>query len=309
MTLPVSILGIDISKSWLDCFEAPGDRERRFANTQEGIDTLFRFAVECGAFCVIEATGRYDHALMRALHDAGLAFHRADPRRARQFAKAAGFLAKTDRVDARMLAAYGAGVPLRPHSASEPDREALKALVVRRDQLVDMRKIERTRLAEAPDTWLRENLLEIIVVLDCQISRLEKRIDTLLATSAELAREKAILCSAPGVGPVTASVLLAMLPELGQRDRRAISALAGLAPLAFESGQMRGRRHIWGGRKRVREALYMAALTASRGGPFNTAYKTMRAAGKPPKVVIIAIARRMLVGINAAIRDQKSFNT
>jgi len=309
MTLPSSLIGIDVSKPWLDCFAPSWGTVRRFANTAQGIAALVAQARALDAFCIFEATGGYDAALGSALQVAGIGCHRANPRKARQFAQAAGFLAKTDRLDARMLAAYGAAVPLRPEAPSEPEREALKALVGRRDQLVELRKIERTRLAEAAEDWLAESFTQVIAVLDSQIGAMEKRIAGVLQGSARLSAQKAILCSAPGVGPVTASVLLAMLPELGQRDRRAISALAGLAPLAFQSGSMRGQSHIWGGRKRVRDALYMAALAACRTGLFKASYQALRAKGKPPKLAIIAIARQLLVALNAAIRDEKPFAT
>jgi transposase len=315
MTLPSCTIGIDVSQLWLDCFAQPAGKPMRFANSPAGIAALLAVAGPLGGFYVLEATGSYDAALVKALHAAGLAFHRANPRKARQFAQAAGFLAKTDRVDARMLAAYGAGVALRAETAVAPEREELKLLVGRRDQLVDLRKIERTRLAEAAADWLAESFREVIAGLDGQIARIESRIRQLLARTPVLASQKAILCSAPGIGPVTASVLLALLPdpriksEEGQRDRRAISALAGLAPLAFESGAMRGQRHIWGGRKRVRDALYMAALAACRSGPFQAIYQAMRASGKPAKLALIAIARQLLVALNAAIRDQKPFTT
>jgi transposase len=308
MTLPSCTIGIDISKLWLDCFVQPSGKPMRFANSPAGIAALLAIAAPLGGLCVLEATGCYDAALVKALHAAGLAFHRANPRKARQFAQAAGFLAKTDRVDARMLAAYGAGVALRVEAAVAPERQELKLLVGRRDQLVELRKIERTRLAEAAADWLAESFRQVIAGLDGQIAGIESRIRQLLTTQG-LCRPAAILCSAPGVGHVTASVLLALLPELGQRDRRAISALAGLAPLAFDSGAMRGQRHIWGGRKRVRDALYMAALAACRSGPFKAIYQAMRARGKPAKLAIVAIARQLLVALNAAIRDQKPFAT
>jgi len=308
MTLPSPVVGIDISKHRLDCHVHPAGQSRRFANTAEGIQALVAFVEELAAFCVLEATGIYDAALRQALHAKDIAFHRANPRKARQFAKVAGFLAKTDRIDARMLAAYGASLPLAPEPRPDRDRQKLQALVSRRDQLVELRKIERTRLAQAGETWLVRSHQQVIAMLDEQIAALDKAVGSLLAASQRLAAHRAILCSAPGVGPVTASVLLAFLAELGQRDRRAIAALAGLAPLAFESGAMRGRRHLWGGRKRVRDALYMAALAASRSGPFNAAYRAMRDKGKPAKLAIIAIARRLLVALNAAIRDQKPFH-
>lgn len=307
MTLAVSTIGIDISKAWLDWYAQPSGQRGRLANHGGGIGQLVALASKLDALCVLEASGPYDAMLVARLHEAGRPFHRANPRKARQFAQSAGFLAKTDRVDARMLAVYGAGVPLRREAAVAPERLALKALVARRDQLVELRKIERTRLAEAGPDWLRHSLGAVIALLDQQIARLERQLAEVLAASPSLSAQATILRSAPGIGPVTASVVLAMLPELGQRDRRAIGALAGLAPLACESGAMRGRRHIWGGRKRVRDALCMAALAASRSAPFKPIYQAMRDRGKPAKLALIAIARQLLVGLNAAIRDNTPF--
>ena len=147
----------------------------------------------------------------------------------------------------------------------------------------------------------------MIDVFTARISAIERRIKALIDSCQAMARKHAILRSAPGVGEVCASVLIAALPELGTIDRRAISALAGLAPIACDSGAMRGRRRIWGGRKRVRDALYMAAMAATRSGPFKVDYERMKSAGKPSKVAIIAIARKLLVALNAALRDQKPF--
>jgi transposase len=308
MTIASCIVGIDVSKHWLDCFVSPAERHCRFSNDAKGHAALVALLAGQDGSCVLEATGRYDRALCSRLHEAGQPFHRANPRKARQFARAAGFLAKTDRVDAIMLARYGAAMSLPAEARPEPEREQLRDLMDRRDQLVEMHKSERIRLAQPHADWLEESLLQVIALLDRQITALEMRMEALLTSARALAARKAILCSAPGVGPVTAAVLLAHLPELGQRDRRAISALAGLAPIACDSGTLRGKRCIWGGRKRVRDALYMAALAACRSSPFKAVSKAMRDKGKPAKLVIIAIARRLLVALNAAIRDGTPFN-
>lgn len=307
MTIAACIVGIDVSKQWLDCFVSPAERHCRFSNDGTGHAALVALLAEQDGFCVLEATGRYDQALCSRLHEAEQPFHRANPRKARQFARAAGFLAKTDRVDAVMLARYGAVMALPAQARPEPEREQLRDLTDRRDQLVEMRKSERIRLAQPHADWLEESIHQVIAMLDRQIATLEARMEELLASARALAARKAILCSAPGVGPITAAVLLAHLPELGQRDRRAISALAGLAPIACDSGTLRGKRCIWGGRKRVRDALYMAALAACRTAPFKAVSKDMRDRGKPAKLVIIAIARRLLVALNAAIRDNILF--
>ncbi|MCX9000047.1 IS110 family transposase [Rhizobiaceae bacterium BDR2-2] len=307
MTIAPCIVGIDVSKQWLDCFFHPAGRRCRFANDAQGHDGLVALLATQESFCVLEATGPYDRSLCLRLHDESQPFHRANPRKARQFAKAAGFLAKTDRVDACMLARYGAAMSLPAEARPQPARQALRDLMARRDQLVEMRKGERTRLAQPHADWLEESLRQMIDALDRQIEAVEARIDALMASSRRLLAQKALLCSAPGVGPVTAKVLLAHMPELGHRDRRAIGALAGLAPLSCDSGAMHGRRCIWGGRKRVRDALYMAALAACRCAPFKAVSQAMRDRGKPAKLVIIAIARRLLVALNALLRDNRTF--
>lgn len=308
MMIPQTTLGIDVSGARLDAFARPGGsghgQTRAFPNTAAGVARLIDWALSLEAFVVLEATAPWDQLLVRALEAAGLTFHRANPKRARDFAKACGLLAKTDAVDARMLADYGAALSLAPTPPADPDRLTLQALTARRDQLVEMRKAERTRLKGRPAAAVTDSLQAMVAVLDSQIREVERQIEALVAASETLARDRAILRSAVGIGPVACSVLLACLPELGQVDRRAIAALAGLAPIARDSGQMKGKRFVQGGRKRARDALYMAALSATRSAPWRDVYERMRDAGKPPKLAIVAIARKLLVVLNAAIRDQ-----
>jgi transposase len=308
MTLPPVTLGIDVSRDRLDAYAHPAGEARAFANDAKSIARLVTWVRKLGAFVVLEATSSYDQRLIRALEAASLAFHRSNPRKARQFARAAGYLAKTDQVDSRMLAAYGAALDLRPTAPMSPARLLLKGLVSRRDQLVELRKMERTRLAAAAEPWLVESLQGNIELFSRQIRALEGRIKSCVEADAELDQTWAITRSAPCIGPVAAGVLLAELPELGQTDRRGIAALAGLAPLACDSGAFRGRRRIWGGRKRVRDALYMAAVSATRSAVCRPLYRQMVDAGKPPKVAIIAIARKLLVSLNAAVRDKSAFS-
>lgn len=303
MTIDRTTLGIDISGARLDVFAHPSGRFRRLANTGEGVADLVAWAIAQDAFVVLEATAPWDQALIRALETAGVAFHRANPRRARDFARSVGLLAKTDAVDARMLALYGARLPLRPTPRVAPERLALQGLVARRDQLVEMRKAERVRLKTACDAAVIDSLKTVIALLDAQIRQLERRIAATAQADPDLARDAAVLRAAPGVGPVAASVLLAALPELGKVDRRAVASLAGLAPVARDSGLMRGRRCVQGGRKRVRDALYMAALAAVRTEPWKATFLAMKAAGKPPKLALVAIARKLLVALNAAVRE------
>jgi len=307
MTLPQSTLGIDVSGKRLDAHAHPANLARGFSNDPAGVARLIDWARTLEAFVVLEATAPWDQALIRALETSGLGFHRANPGRARDFARSAGLLAKTDAVDARMLAAYGATMPLCATPPVEPDRLALQGLVARRDQLVEMRKAERIRAKGRLEPALAESVEAVVAVLDQQILQIERRIQALVAASQAMARDEQILRSAPGVGPVACSILLANLPELGQVDRRAIAALAGLAPIARDSGLMRGRRHVQGGRKRVRDALYMAALAAIRTAPWKVVFDAMKAAGKAPKLAIVAIARKLLVALNAAIKHRRPF--
>ena len=306
MTIARVTLGIDVSKGRLDVFSAPS-LVKAFTNDGRGIGQAVALAMSLGAFVVLEATGGYEDALCLALEAAGVSYHRANPRKAREFARAAGFLAKTDRVDSRMLAAYGTALDLAPSQPRSAPCRALKGMVGRRDQLVELRKIERTRQAEQAEAWMRDSLNAVIEVLSEQIRLVEARIKACIEADAQLRQAEVIVRSAPGIGPVAAGVLLADMPELGCVHRRTIAALAGLAPLACDSGAFKGRRRIWGGRKRVRDALYMAALSASRQPAFKAGYDKLIADGKPPKLALIAVARKLLVALNAAMRTKTPF--
>lgn len=305
MTLPQTTLGIDVSGRRLDAYLHPAAKVRGFTNDAAGVAALIDWTIRHGAFVVLEATAPWDQPLVRALESAGLAFHRANPGRARDFARSSGMLAKTDMVDARMLALYGAALDLPATAPVAPERLKLQSLNSRRDQLVEMRKAERIRLKGVTDPVVIDSLKAVIALLDSQIRTLERRIGDTVTDACDLARDAALLRSATGVGPVCAAVILASLPELGRIDRRAIAALAGLAPIARESGLMRGKRHVQGGRKRVRDALYMAALTAIRTGRWKQAYDHLISLGKAPKAAIVAVARKLLVALNAALREQR----
>lgn len=305
MTLHPSVIGIDVSKARLDIFDG---QPSSCANTAEAIAPLVRAWAERGGFVVLEATGAYDRRLRCELTAAGVSFARVNPSRARDFARAAGFLAKTDQVDARMLAALGAGLHPRPAEPVQPGREKLAALHRRRDQLVLVRQQERTRLKGCDDEEIVLDLERHLAWLNEAIAAFDKRIAQAIAAEPSLASARRLLGSIPGVGPVAAATLLALVPELGARSGKAISALAGLAPLNRDSGLHRGRRTIGGGRKRVRDALYMAALSASRSkSRFAARYRHLIAVGKPPKLALIALARQLLVTANAVLRDNRAF--
>lgn len=308
MIIYPGFVGCDVSKLYLDIFDARTGVCARIANGRAAITALARQVAQSGDLIVFEATGGYDRALRAALTEHGARFVRVNPAKARDFARAAGVLAKTDRIDARVLAMMGQALGLGAQTAVEPEREALALLVKRRDQLVDMRAQEKVRRAEIADTKLRADIDAHIAWLNRRVARLNLDIALLCKQSAALAREIALARTAPGVGPVTASVLAALLPELGHRSPKQIAALAGLAPFAADSGQWRGHRAIKGGRRRVRQAVYMAALGAIRaGGDFAAFYKHLRAQGKAAKLALIAVARKLLVTLNAMLRDNVAF--
>jgi transposase len=292
------VVGCDVSKQTLDVFDQ-GVSES-IANTPAACAALA--ARLTGRFVVFEATGGYDRALREALTAAGVRFSRINPGRARDFARAAGFLAKTDKVDARMLAAFGQALAPAAETAPDPAREKLADLVKRRDQLVKMRAQERVRRSETAALAIRDDLDAHLAWLDQRIKSIEAALAALCKTTDAIKQAIARLKSAPGV------VLVALMPELGARSPKTIAALAGLAPLNADSGQKRGQRRIKGGRRRVREALYMAAISAIRSnGRFARFYTRLRDAGKAPKQAIIAVARKLIVSLNAMARDNEPY--
>lgn len=308
MTIPPDVVGIDVSKHTLDIFDAGLGRSETVANTAGAVAALAGQLAARDRFVVLEATGRYDVRLRRSLEVAGVAYARVNPGQARDFARAAGILAKTDRVDARMLARMGQALRPRPAEPSDPARERLSRLHRRRDQLVAMRKQERTRLSDLLEDDLLEDLQRHLAWLNAEIAVLDKRIAQAITADPRLTQACRIVRSLPGVGPVTATTLLALVPELGRRSPKTIAALVGLAPLNRDSGLHRGKRTIRGGRRRVREALYMAALAACRSDTrFAATYRALIALGKAPKLALIAVARKLLITANAMLRDQHAF--
>jgi transposase len=307
MTLHPDVLGIDVSKHQLDIFDPEGRTPRRIANCPAEAGQLARSLAGRDCLVVLEATGRYDGALRRALAAAGVRHARVNPEQARDFARAIGRRAKTA-VDARMLAELGMRLSPRPCLAADPERERVAALSRRRDQLVAIRKQERNRRSECGEEEMRDDLEAHLAWLDDAIARLDERIEKAIGSSPALEQEADLLRSAPGVGAVTATIVIAAMPELGQCSPKAAAALAGLAPYNNDSGTFRGTRSVRGGRKRVRDALYMAAVSAARSKTrLADFYRRLREAGKPPKVALIALARKLLVILNAILRDQTPF--
>lgn len=306
MTLPQDFIGVDIAKDWIDVFHLATAKRERIATTGAALARFARTAR--GALVVLEASGGYERPLAEALARAGVDYARVNPRQAREFARATGRLAKTDRVDAELLAAMGRALELAPTPVPDANRARLAALVARRDDLVAMIRSEKNRARQTGDRWIAREIARLVAVLERHIAAVEAEIEALLAADAELAEQSRRLRAVPGIGPVVAAVLIARLPELGQLGRRQIASLAGLAPHADDSGLRRGKRRIWGGRADVRRALYMAGFTASRYDPTLKAFRhRLEAAGKPVKLAITACARKLLTILNAMFRDQADY--
>lgn len=293
-------IGVDVSRDWLDvAFDSEG-AVCRLANDTIGIPELARrledVAVER---VVLEATGGFEKSLKNALQAAGIPVSVVNPRQARDFARASGRLAKTDRIDAQVLSEFGRALQPPLSRASDPEQEELRALAARRRQLTGMISAEKNRLSTSAPT-IAPDIQEHIELLEKQLRRVDQETANLLKSNAAWRRSEKLLRSVPGIGPVVASTLIADLPELGTLDRRRIASLVGVAPFSCDSGTLRGRRMVWGGRAPIRSALYMAALVATRYNPvIRIFYQRLRDAGKSPKVAIVACMRKLLTIINA----------
>ena len=308
MTIAHRFIGIDICKAHLDIYDEGTGKCERIANTPAAIAAILARWPRAGSRVIFEATGSYDRGLRTALEAADLGYVRVNPARARDFARATSALAKTDAIDARLLASMGRALALAPSQPADPLRERLASLQRRRDQLVETRADEKKRLGLAEDEDVRASITAHIAWINEEVRRLQAVIDRLVASSTELAALRKRLQTAPGVGPVTALTLIALMPELGQRSGKTSAALAGLAPFNHDSGALRGQRHIRGGRRRVRQALYMAALAAIRKLPrLAIHYRNVVARSGHAKVAIIAVARKLLVALNAMTRTGQPF--
>jgi transposase len=307
MTIHPGVIGIDVSKASLDIFDLARGRPERLPNDAEVAHALAqRLSARPGAFAVFEATDPYDRQLRGAFKARQVGFVRVNPSRARAFAQAIGRQAKTDAIDARTLAQMSQLLDPPKPAAPDPGRDALASLNRRRDQLVADRAAEKVRLREIGDP--HGSCQSHIAWLDAEIARIEALIAATIAADARLAADRRLLCSVPGIGAVGATTLLAQMPELGTLTPKTAAALAGLAPINVDSGTFRGLRRIRGGRARVRRALYMAAVTAIRAkARFKDLFQALIARGKPAKLALTAIARKLIVILNAVMRDRKPF--
>jgi transposase len=299
------VVGIDISKSHLDVWVHPDGPYKRLPNTPEGRAAMVVWLTPQHPHCVVvEAGGVYEQMVTMDLAAAGLPVARVNPRQVRDFAKASGQLAKTDRLDAKILAAYGVAMNPALTAVRGEAQTELAALVTRRKQLVDMATEEKNRLEATLNQAMNKNIVVHLALLKAGIKALDKAIEALVMQEESLAKPFKELIAVKGIGTTTAAVLLAELPELGRTSPERIAALVGVAPMNHDSGGMRGQRHIRGGRASVRCTLYMATLSAIRHHPtLNVFYKRLRDNGKPAKVAIVASMRKLLTYLNGTLRN------
>lgn len=295
-------IGIDVAKATLDVAIRPGAQHWQIPNTDDGIhDLVDRLVGLHPSLVVLEATGGLETPLTGALASAGLPVVVVNPRQVRDFAKATGKLAKTDAIDAHVLAHFAEAVRPTPRPLPDAQTQAISALMARRRQMVTMLVMERNRWQTA-SVPIRSRVRAHIDWMEHELEGLDQDLGETLKQSPLWCEQDQLLQSVPGVGPVVSLTLLAQLPELGTLTRRQIAALVGVAPHNRDSGTLRGKRTVWGGRSTVRSALYMGALVASRWNPeLRDFYQRLRAAGKPKKVALVACMRKLLTLLNAIL--------
>lgn len=305
--------GIDVAKDHLDLAirDESGEAEiRRFDNDPEDIDRLKDLLCETDPErVVLEATGGYERPVSAALAAAGLPVAVVNPRQTRDFARATGRLAKTDEIDARLLALFGERIQPEIRPASPEDQGVFSALVARRRQILEMKTAEGNRLGTAPSEAVRTDIEEHLSFLEGRLEATERQIEETVKNSALWQEEEELLCSIPGVGPATAHVLMAELPELGEANRQEIAKLVGVAPLNRDSGKRRGERSTWGGRASVRKTLYMATLAATRcNQKIREFYDRLVDRGKAKKTALVACMRKLLVIMNTMMKNDTKWN-
>jgi transposase len=307
---PLTWVGVDVSKHTLDVSLLPAEQHLSLAYDEAGLATLIgRLPPPGECLIVVEASGGYQRRLVAELVDAGHQVAVVNPRQVRDFARGLGILAKTDRIDARVLARFGQHVRPRAVDPPSPQQTELQQLVAHRRQLIELRTAQSNRRETMTSPAVRRSLEQTLRHLDQQLQKVEQQIARLVESDDDWKAKSELLRSVPGVGPVTAHTLLADLPELGRLNRQAIASLAGLAPFNRDSGQHRGARSIWGGRAQVRSGLFMAALAARRSNPWlRTFAQRLEERGKPFKVVMTACMRKLLVILNTLLRNNSPWN-
>lgn len=301
-------LGVDIAKSYLDA--AMGTEKRRFSNDTIGHRELIKWVKQLKApvQVICESSGGYERALVQRLARAGVQISLVQANRVRQFARAAGILAKTDRIDAELLCEFGKVMRPQTVTAAKLEQEHLRELESQRRHLTHLLVMEQNRGARVSDACVQRLNRSLINQIKKQIDQLDLLIKEHIDQSHQLSAKAAKLTSISGVGARTAALLLAQLPELGELNRREVAALVGVAPFNRDSGRMRGKRAIYGGRKPVRHGLYMAALVAAHHNPIlRNFYLRLRAAGKPAKLALTATMRKLLIVLNSALKTNLNY--
>jgi transposase len=309
MTEPCKVVGIDVCKAALDCQERPTRKSLQVGNDELGMPQLVAWLQQLQPDLVVfEASGGYETRAATAVAGAGLRVAVVNPRQVRDFAKAMGILAKTDRIDAGVIAQFGMAIDPQVSALPDEDTRALQGLLARRSQLVAMRTQEQNRLAHSAAA-LRSHIKEHIAWLNEAIGRCDIDLTAKLRSCPAWKAKDDLFRSMPGIGPMNSRMMMACLPELGRLNRQKISALVGVAPFNCDSGPVKGKRRIWGGRAQVRECLYMAAETARRWNPvIRPLYERLIARGKPHKVAIVACMRKMLIILNSMARNNSRWN-
>jgi transposase len=302
-------VGIDVAKDRLDIHVRPSGEAFAVARDSEGLaDLTGRLGALAPTLVVLEATGGYEITVAAAVGAAGLPLAVVNPRQIRDFARAAGRLAKTDALDAEVIARFAETMRPDPRPLPDEQTRALGELVARRRQVIDMMTAERNRRHRLTRRRLIKSVDRVLAVLQKELSEIEAETDETIRATPAWRENDELLQSVPGIGDTVARTLLADLPELGTLDRKQIAALVGVAPFNRDSGQMRGRRTTWGGRAKVRASLYMAALVASRYNPVLKAfYQRLIAAGKAKKLALTAVMRKLLTIVNAMLRDKRQW--
>jgi transposase len=303
-------VGIDVAKNCLD-FADSGGRQGKVRNDPEGIEELLRELSEPRpALVVLEASGGYEISVAAALAAAGFATAVVNPRQVRSFARATGQSAKTDAIDARLLALFGERIRPEPRLLADAGHEQLNALVTRRRQLIEMLTAENNRLARVASGPVQKGIRRHVRWLEAQVQRIDDDLDRFVRQSPIWRAKDDLLQGVPGIGPVTSRTILAELPELGRLSHKQIAALVGVAPFNRDSGQLRGRRVVWGGRASIRSSLYMATLVATRRNPaIRTFYVRLKSHGKPSKLALTACMRKLLVILNAIVASNRPWES
>lgn len=311
MTEPSAVcVGIDVSKDQLDVHLDPSGQRLQLANESDGFAVLVTHLKTLPVACVaLENTGGYERPLVAALLEADLPVAVINPRQVRDFARSRNYLAKTDQIDARVLAEFARVQAPALRQKTPENRQLIEDLRARRRQLIGMRTMEKNRQQQAHAKMAQKQIAEHLKLLDKQIAQLDDEITSQIKSDDDLLRKQALLKSIPGIGPVISSMRVAAMPELGALNRREAAALVGVAPLNGDSGRYRGKRMIWGGRPHVRCALFMGAMSARQKNPSIRLFaERLLAAGKPKMVVITACIRKLVTLANALLKTNQPWN-